>query len=331
MQYQMGNRHFEAESKYLTLDLPDSNDILEDSDALRERMQRDGYLLIRGLHDAQEVLKARGDILRLMADESALDPNATLMAGVASTELEELASSSVRGREHLKTDSLKRVVYGKRVVSFFDRFLGGESLSYNFQWLRTTGHGAGSTIHYDVVYMGRGTQNLYTCWTPLGTVTPEMGPLVLCLGSNQWRDVIDTYGKTDVDRDLTCGYFSKDPAELVDKFGGRWATTTFEPGDVVILSMFMMHASLTNNSKKYRISCDTRYQLASEPVDDRWAGPQPRMHDAFWQPGAAIVPVEVSRERWGCDSSVVELVVEDENLHRVPLDAIEGHRLGSSV
>ena len=299
MKYQMGDCYFEAESKYLTLELPESNEIFDDTEALRERMRQDGYLLIRGLHDAEEVLQARRDILQIMAGESTLDPEAPLMEGVANPDREEVARSSVRGRGHLKTDSLERVVYGKRIVKFSDRFLGGESLSYNFQWLRTAGPGAGTTIHYDVVYMGRGTQNLYTCWTPIGTVTPEMGPLVLCLGSNQWRKVIDTYGKTDVDRDLTCGYFSKDPAELVDEFGGRWATTTFEPGDVVILSMFLMHASLTNNSNKYRISCDSRYQLASEPVDDRWAGERPKMHDAFWQPGAAIVPVEVSREKWG--------------------------------
>ena len=77
--------------------------------------------------------------------------------------MKKVASSSVRGREYLKTDSLKRVVCDKRIMKFFDRFLDGESLSYNFQWLRTAGPGAGTTIHYDVVYMGRSTQNLYTC------------------------------------------------------------------------------------------------------------------------------------------------------------------------
>jgi hypothetical protein len=121
----------------------------------------------------------------------------------------------------------------------------------------------------------------------------------MVIGSNQWQRVIETYGQTDVDRDLTSGAFSSDPAELVERFGGRWATTTFEPGDVVILNMFTMHASLTNNSNKYRISCDTRYQLASEPVDDRWAGKQPKMHDRFWAKDAQLEPTEVSRQRWG--------------------------------
>ncbi len=152
MKYKMGDCHLEAKTKYLTLDLPESNDILDDTEALRERMQNDGHLLIRGLHDAEEVLQARRDILQIMADERKLDPNAPLIEGVTNLDREEVASSSVRGREHLKTDSLKRVVCGKRIMKFFDRFLGGESLSYNFQWLRTAGPGAGTTTHYDVVY-----------------------------------------------------------------------------------------------------------------------------------------------------------------------------------
>ena len=250
MAYQMGNCYFEAEGHYLTLALPDSGDIFDDTKALRARMRRDGYLLLRGLHDADDVLDARHDILQIMSTEGALDPDAPVMDGVVARGAHQHASASVRGRERLKTDSLARVVGGPRIMAFFDRFLGARSLSYNFQWLRTAGPGAGSTIHYDVVYMGRGTRDVYTCWTPIGTITPEMGPLALCLGSNTWQHVIDTYGKTDVDRDLTCGYFSNDPAELVDTFGGRWATTTFEPGDVVILSMFLMHASLANNSNR---------------------------------------------------------------------------------
>jgi ectoine hydroxylase-related dioxygenase (phytanoyl-CoA dioxygenase family) len=119
------------------------------------------------------------------------------------------------------------------------------------------------------------------------------------MGSNRWQDVINTYGASDVDRDLTCGYFTKDPAELVDRFGGRWATTTFQPGDVVVLNMFTMHASLTNTTNRYRISCDTRYQPAGEPIDERWAGQSPITHTRFWAPDAQLQTVEQSRQKWG--------------------------------
>ena len=167
MKYQFGKCEFEAESKYLTLNMRESNDIFDDTAALRERLAAEGFLLLRGLHDRGEVLEARRDILTLMGEEGKLDPAAPLMEGVVHPDPSEVATSSVRGREHLKTDSLRQVVYGKPIMSFFDRLLGGESMSYNFQWLRTTGPGAGSPIHADVVYMGRGTHNLITCWTPL--------------------------------------------------------------------------------------------------------------------------------------------------------------------
>jgi hypothetical protein len=299
MKLRIGDAEFEAGGRYLTLDLTDSTDLLDDTAELRARMLEDGFLLLRGLHDPDAVLEARRDILERLAAAGNLDPDEPLLDGVVHPNPNNVATASVRGRDHLKTESLRRVVYGPRLMSFFERFLGGEPLSYNFQWLRAAGPGASSTIHYDVVYMGRGSQNLYTCWTPIGKITPDMGPLVLCLGSNKWQPVLESYGRSDVDRDLTCGYFSNDAAELVDKFGGRWATTTFEPGDVVILNMFIMHASLTNLSNRYRISCDTRVQLASDPIDDRWAGENPKMHTEFWKPGASIEPLEVSRARWG--------------------------------
>lgn len=299
MKYRLGPCEFEAESRYLTLRLRESNDILDDPAALRARLEDEGYVFVRGLHDRDEVLQVRREVLGRLASRGALDPAAPLMDAVAHPRGHEEASSSVRRNEELKTAALRRVVYGPRVMGFFGRLLGGEAMSYNFQWLRTAGPGAATGIHADVVYMGRGTHDLYTCWTPLGDVTPEMGPLVLCLGSHAWQAVRETYGRCDVDRDLIEGIFSRDPAELVDRFGGRWATADFRAGDVVIQSIYLLHASLTNISNRYRLSCDNRYQRKGEAVDDRWAGEVPRGHGAFWAPGARLEPVEVSRARWG--------------------------------
>jgi hypothetical protein len=299
MGYRLGTREFEAESRYLTLDLRESNDVLDDPAALRARLAEDGYLFIRGLHDRDEVLQVRREILERMAARGALDPAAPLMDGVARPAGGPAATSSVRGNEELKTRALRGLVYGPRVMGFFARLLGGEAMSFKFQWLRVAAPGAASGVHADVVYMGRGTHDLYTCWTPIGDVTPEMGPLVLCLGSHAWKAVRETYGRCDVDRDLIEGIFTRDPAELVDRFGGRWATARFRAGDVLIQSIYMLHASLTNVSNRYRISCDNRYQRIGEPVDDRWSGDVPRGHDAFWHPETRLEPVEVSRARWG--------------------------------
>jgi hypothetical protein len=297
--FRMGPCEFEAEGRYLTLRLRESNDVLGDTESLRARFETDGYLFIRGFHERNEVLGVRREILEIMATDGQLDPTAPREDGAINPEQQTQAGVSTRGRENLKTESLKRLLYGAKPMNFFRALFGAEALSYQFQWLRAGGHGAGSTIHSDVVYMGRGTKRLCTCWTPLGDIPPEMGPLVICLGSNQWRRIRDTYGQADVDRDLIPGHFTDNPSELVEKFGGRWATASMRGGDAVILNMFTLHASLTNMTNRYRISVDTRYQPANEPIDDRWAGDDPKGHTELWKPGVQLEPLTVSRNKWG--------------------------------
>ena len=296
MKYPIGNALFEAETAALTLNLRESNDVLNDAPLLRARLEDDGYLLIRGFHDREQVLQVRREILERLRERGQLDAAAPLMDGVTAPGAK--TSASVRGQEDLKTPSLRALLYSQRAHDFFERLFGAPALPFQFQWLRAAGPGAGSPIHADLPYMGRGSQNLCTLWTPLGQLTPEMGPLALCLDSNKWPQVRGNYAHSDVDRDAHSGVFTNDAEELVSRFGGQWATTTFEPGDAVILGMYLLHGSLSNTSNKFRISCDTRFQRADEPMDDRWAGEQPRGHETLWAPDAQIEPVEISRRRW---------------------------------
>ena len=46
-------------------------------------------------------------------------------------------------------------------------------------------------------------------------------------------------------------------------------------GDALIFGMYTMHGSLSNTTGRFRLSCDTRYQRADEPVDERWIGENP--------------------------------------------------------
>ena len=279
--------------------LRESNDILDNTDALRERMATDGYLLIRELHDKEAVLTARRQILEKLAAKGMIASDAPLVDGIFNPDYPEPASTGSMGNKALtQTSAFKSVVEGKPVMDFFKRFLGGDARTFDFKWLRTAGPGSGSPIHYDIIFMGRGTQDLYSCWTPFGDVSLDMGPIVLCLGSNRFEKVRATYGQSDVDRDLIEGHFSDKPLEIVEKFGGHWATTTFSTGDVIIFSMFLMHASLVNTSNKIRITADTRYQLASEPIDERWIGEKPKGHYAWKQENAQVESLEASRKRW---------------------------------
>ena len=50
-------------------------------------------------------------------------------------------------------------------------------------------------------------------------------------------------------------------------------------GDLLVFPMYTIHASLDNQTENLlRLSTDTRYQLASEPVDERWVGENPIAH-----------------------------------------------------
>ena len=284
----------------VSTDLRESNDILDEPDALRARIAADGYLLIRGLHDTETVLTARQQILEELDAKGMIAPDTTLMDGIFNPDYPEPTSTGSMGNKAFtRTPAFKAVVEGEPIMNFFNRFLGGDVRTFDFKWLRTAGPGSGSPIHYDIVFMGRGTQDLYSCWTPFGDVSLEMGPIVLCLGSNEFQKVRETYGQSDVDRDLIEGHFSEKPLEIVEKFGGHWATTPFSTGDVLIFSMFLMHASLLNTSNRIRITADTRYQLATEPIDERWIGEKPKGHYAWKQQGAQIETLEKSRQRWG--------------------------------
>lgn len=296
MKVQIGKSEMEMGGRYIGDELRDSSGFAHDVDTLRSRMEDDGYLLMRGLYDKKQVAAARGQILDRMAEGGLLDPDAPRDEAVINPQGKwtgELHKSLVH------QPAFRSLVESREIMGFFDRFLGGPSRTFDYKWLRVVGTGGGTGLHYDVVYMGRGTLRLYTAWTPLGEVPLEMGALAICLGSHRFEKIKQTYGQVDVDRDHIDGWFSNDPLEVVDKYGGRWATTNFHAGDVIIFGMFTMHASLRNTTNRFRLSSDTRYQLASEPVDERWIGPEPIAHSAPAPAGVKHTSMEEARAKWG--------------------------------
>jgi ectoine hydroxylase-related dioxygenase (phytanoyl-CoA dioxygenase family) len=49
-------------------------------------------------------------------------------------------------------------------------------------------------------------------------------------------------------------------------------------GDAMMFNMTLVHGSLDNQTDRFRISTDTRYQLSAEPIDSRWVGESPPGH-----------------------------------------------------
>jgi ectoine hydroxylase-related dioxygenase (phytanoyl-CoA dioxygenase family) len=249
----MGDHEMELGGKYLGL-LRESNDIQHDAAALKARLASDGYLFIRGLQKRDKVQAARTSILQNLDSNGQIDRSFPLDQAV----LAKGGRGAFMGgsKQVTRTPEFLNLVESPEIMGFFSHLFGKTSLTFDFKWLRAVGTGDFTGAHYDVVYMGRGTvRNLYTCWTPLGDIRFEDGPLAVLEGSHNlpsFQKLRDTYGRMDVDRDNVSGWFSNNPIEMVDKYGGQWKTTEFKMGDVLIFGMYTMHGSVKNETNRYR-------------------------------------------------------------------------------
>jgi len=274
--------------------LRDSTDVLEDAGALRERMAEDGYLYLPGYLDRDLVFRARKSVTARLAAEGLTDP------AYPADEVVAHPDSGLKFKPDLAHDNepLHRLLYGGRMMEFYQRFLGGPVRHYDFTWMRAVAPGHGTQPHGDIVFMGRGTHDLYTAWTPLGDIDFHLGGLIVLEGSNRLENVREEYLTRDVDeycenvegeeeyartnQDMHGwrwdGSLSEDPVELREQLGGRWLTAEYRAGDLLTFDTHTIHASLDNRSERIRLSSDSRYQLASEPIDERWIGEAPIGH-----------------------------------------------------
>ena len=285
-----------------------SDDAAYDYDELRHRMATDGYLFLPGQLDRDEVITARHSAARRLSEASLLDPSRPIEECIAGAGVE-IGFMAEVARDNPELD---KVLYDGPMMEFYRGFLDGEVRHFDYTWFRTKSPGDnGTQPHYDVVYMGRGTHKLFTSWTPLSDITMDMGGLIVLEGSHRHDQLIGTYGQFDVDRycendpttrklietaqseerDLTgsergqaqwqsptFGSYSNDLAMTRHELGGRWLTADYCMGDLLVFSMYTMHASTDNHTAQIRLSSDSRYQLASDPVDDRWIGDDPPLH-----------------------------------------------------
>jgi hypothetical protein len=271
--------------------LRDSSDAADDVVELRRRFAEDGYLYMRGYLDRDEVLGARASLANRLAETGVLDPAFPTMDAVCKP-----GSGYVFKPEITQGNAeVQRLLYSGRLVEFYEKFYGEPIRHYDFTWLRAIGPGKGTNPHCDLPYMGRGTHRHMTCWMPYGDISFELGGLMVLERSHQRLDLLENYIFRDVDAFCEnkpaeadraknggwtfTGTLSHNPPIVRNKFGGRWLTTEFRAGDFLTFGMFLVHASLDNRSdNRLRISSDSRYQRASEPIDERWVGPNPPGH-----------------------------------------------------
>lgn len=288
-----------------------SNHLLDDVEALRARLHEDGYLYIKNFLDRDDVMAARRSIVSRLAADGCMHPDLVPMEGRVNPDLLEdhpdgirrLKANSFRPDIAVANAEVERVVYGPDLQAFYDSIFGEPALHFDFTWLRVMGPGHGTSAHCDLVYMGRGSHDLLTCWVPYGDVPLEVGGLMILEKSHHQADRIKAYLEKDVDgycendpeqvrkvkeegKWSFPGWLSQRPDTLPGKYKARWLTSPcWEPGDFITFNMRLIHGSLDNYSDQVRISTDVRYQPASQPADERWMGANPPGHSRAGKKG----------------------------------------------
>jgi hypothetical protein len=135
-----------------------------DAPALRARMREDGYLLLRRYLDRDAVLAARREVTAKLDAVGLVDRRFPVEAAIFSGSTSGVtAVDRVAYAKDLRTGpALKALAFSGPMLRFYTEFLGGDVLPLNYVWVRNVRVGGATGCHFDWVYMGRGTRNLYT-------------------------------------------------------------------------------------------------------------------------------------------------------------------------
>lgn len=269
--------------------LTSSSDLLHDLTALRQRFAEDGYLYLPGLLNRDEVLAARRSMLERLQEGKMIEPGSELMDGIVAED-QEAAFMPALAKDN---PAVTKVLYDGPMMAFYEAFFGEPVRHFDYTWVRCKSGGGKPTVpHYDITYMGRGSKRLMTSWTPMGDVPFEMGGLMILEHSHRHEELKATYGQYDVDKVCTnredgqppkhwsgsFGAYDDDAFAVQEELGGRFLSAEYKAGDLLVFSMYTMHCSLDNHTNRFRLSTDSRYQPAADPVDERWIGEDPPAH-----------------------------------------------------
>ncbi len=255
-------------------ELEPMNHLLGDAAAMRDAMTERGHLFFRGLLPAERVLAARTEVLQKYAILGEVDDRHPVddaiagdRAGIHNANLRAFSESVRTGAAYLA------VTDADEVLAVHEALLDGEVRSFDMRWPRFVRPGEGCGFHCDGPYMNRGTSRIFSSWIPLGRVDRHEGALIVLEDSHRSDALHEGYLRADADRDgLT--WLDSDPVTVQERYGRRWLTIDFRPGDVLCFGMHMLHGALDNVSPagRCRLSSDSRYQRVDEPADPRWNG-----------------------------------------------------------
>jgi Phytanoyl-CoA dioxygenase (PhyH) len=257
----------------------DSSAVATDGAELSRRLAADGYVFLRSALDVSEVQAARVEVFERLVGVGEIRPPA--VEGISTGEsrrAETVGDLGAFWKSVSEGPALRRVTHGPRLGAVLARIVGEPVRAHDYMFLRAAPLGRTTGLHFDYPFFTRATERIYTTWVPLGDVPATDGPLVIVEGSHRFTDLHDAIRGFDVVYDTSRkAQLATDFAEFAEGRDCRILTADFRAGDICVFGMFTLHGSLDNHSPvgRVRLSCDVRYQPATEPIDPRYFGPNP--------------------------------------------------------
>lgn len=240
-------------------ELVDSRGLLDDTEALTERLTTDGYLYLRGLIPAEVVLSVRAQIAAVLRDSEWLAPDTDPVDLVAGPRAVEEGSPGFFGGYTgvQATQAFHELALRPELLDLTARLLGEPSFSHPLHICRIAppSPGAHPTPTHQDYRLIQGSADTLTTWLALGEAPPEIGGLKV-LGGSHRMGVLPVHAADGP------GMLKAD----TDEGSVEWRTTTFGPGDVLLFTCLTVHGALANLTDRLRLSADFRYQAVSEPM-----------------------------------------------------------------
>jgi hypothetical protein len=255
----------------------DSTNLITDGPALAARMHRDGYLFLRGLLPAEAIRAVQRQVGEIARNDGWLRRDRPVEDAIADpagfcVDPDPVYLRTLRRINHL--EDYHALKHHPALIGLFERVLGGPILPHPRVLMRNIFPSRDeftTKAHQDFPNV-QGSTEVFTAWIPLIDCPMQVGPLQVAAGSH-------TQGVYDFQIGAGAGGI-----EVSDPLEGRWVSSDFALGDVLIFHSMVVHKGVPNRSDKLRMSMDVRYQLVSEPfnLDNANADGQPLSWDDIY-------------------------------------------------
>jgi ectoine hydroxylase-related dioxygenase (phytanoyl-CoA dioxygenase family) len=244
------------------LPMRSSADLIGDPDALRARMQEDGYLYLPRVLDPELVHALRRDVLQV------LDANGWLIGGPYLDQALSVQFPVREGDDEFavvydqvqRLESFHALAHDEALLAVMRLVVGPTAFPHPLKIARFAfpmNHEVSTPPHQDFPN-NQGTPRLTASWIPLGECTMNQGGLAVLRGSHR-------YGVLPLGHHPGAGNRqAMIPDQMLEDL--RWVTTDYEAGDVLLFLSTTVHAALNNETDSMRLSVDFRYQIEGEPL-----------------------------------------------------------------